>query len=111
MSARALLDAEQCSLLAGSIAAEIAARPDFSSKNKVIAEFLLGPWSQVMAKERLIVDADETGMHKAIFSLTLGELLWSLNSEKTALNRKRLAKLIPSILERVQGGLLSIDSP
>ena len=107
----ALVEAEQSMLLAKKIATEIAARPDFAADNSIIAAFLLGVWSQVMAKERLTVNADTTGMHKAIFSLTLGELLWSLNSEKTALNRKRLAKLIPSILERVQGGLLSIESP
>lgn len=107
----ALIQAEQAMVLAKQIAQEIAARPDFADDNGIVTAFLMGSWSRVMAKERLIVHADKTGMHKAIFSLTLGELLWSLNSEKTALNRKRLAKLIPSILERVQGGLLSIDSP
>ena len=110
-TAQALVEAEQSILIAKKVAGEIAARSDFVGTNSIVAAFLLGPWSQVMAKERLTVQADKSGMHKAIFSLTLGELLWSLNSEKTALNLKRLTKLIPRILEKVQGGLLSIDLP
>lgn len=101
--------AEQRNAMAQNIAAEILARPDFILSNRVIIDFLTGPWSQVLAAERLAVDADKTGMYKAIFSLTLGELLWSLNIERTAPHPKRLAKLSPSVLERIRGGLLSID--
>jgi hypothetical protein len=110
-TAQGLLEAEQRNKLAQKIAAEIMVRPDFVFNNRVIAAFLMGPWSQVLAKERLAVDADETGINKAVFSLTLGELLWSLDAEKSGQHPKRLAKLIPSILDRLQGGLLSIDSP
>jgi len=108
---QALLEAEQLNILAKKISAEIRTRPDFALDNPTIQLFLTGPWAQVLAKERLAVDSDKTGMVKAIFSLTLGELLWSLNAEQTTPHPKRLAKLIPSILERLQGGLLSIDSP
>ena len=43
--------------------------------------------------------------------MTLGELLWSLDPEKTTPHPKRLAKVSPSILERLHGGLLSIGYP
>ena len=108
---QALLEAEQRNVLARKISAEILSRPDFISGNLIIAEFLTGPWSQVLAKERLVVESDKTGVYKAIFSLTLGELLWSLDGTKTASQPKQLAKLIPSILERLHGGLRSINAP
>lgn len=106
-----LLEAEQRNALASKIASEILSRPDFVLRNRTIAGFLTGLWSQVLAKERLAVEADKTGMHKAIFSLALGELLWSIDTKKTMPHPARLAKLIPRILEGLQGGLVSIDSP
>ncbi len=96
--------------LAKKISAEILQRPDFVLDNHAVIAFLTGPWSLVLANERLVVDADKTGKYKAIFSLTLGELLWSLNREQTASYTSRLAKLSPSILERVRGGLLSVGA-
>lgn len=108
---QALLESEQRNILARKISAEILSRPDFILGNLVIAEFLTGPWSQVLAKERLAVESDKTGVYRAIFSLTLGELLWSLDGTRTASQPKQLAKLIPSILERLHGGLRSINAP
>lgn len=111
LTAQALLEATRRDILATQISAEVLERPDFAVGNLIVTAFLTGPWSQVLAKERMAVDADKTGMAKAIFSLTLGELLWSLDAKQTAPHPKRLAKLIPGILERLQAGLLSIDSP
>jgi len=108
---QALLEADQRNTLARKISTEILARADFVFGNRIIAAFLTGPWSQVLAKERLAVDSDKTGMYKAIFSVTLTELLWSLDAEQTASHPNRMARLIPSILENLHGGLLSIDSP
>ena len=108
---QALLDAEQSNWLAKKISTEILARPDFVLGNRIIAAFLTGPWSQVLAKERLAVDSDKTGVYDAIFSLTLEELFWSLDAEQTVSHSKRLGNLIPSILERLHAGLRSIDSP
>ncbi len=106
----ALLEEAQRGILAKKISAEMLARADFGLANPAIAAFLTGTWARVLAKERLAGDADKTGMYKPIFSLTLGELLWSLDVKLTAPHPKRLAKLIPSILERLQGGLLSIGA-
>ena len=108
---QSVLAAAQRNVVAKKIAEEILARRDYVSSNRVIEDFLTGPWSQVLALERQVIDADTTGMRKAVFNLTLGELLWTLNFKRTAAHPKRLAKLSPSVLDRVRGGLLSIDWP
>ena len=106
---QALLQAEQRNLLAEKIAAEIRARPDFVGGNRVMTAFLTGPWAQVMAKERL--GEPGGGVKKAEYSLTLGEVLWSLDPAQTSRHRKRLVKIIPGMLEGLRAGLLSIDYP
>ncbi|MDB5965192.1 MAG: hypothetical protein JWQ72_1692 [Polaromonas sp.] len=108
---QALLQAEQRNLLAEKVAAEIRARPDFIGGNRIVTAFLTGPWAQVMARERLLGDHAGAGTGKAAFSLTLGEVLWSLDPAQTAGHRKRLVKIIPGMLEGVRAGLLSIDYP
>ena len=108
---QALLRAEQRNLLAEKIAQEICARPDFISGNAAIASFLTGPWAHVMANERLLGEHGGIGSAKAVYSLTLGDLLWSLNTPQASRHRKRLVKLIPGMLNSVREGLLSIDYP
>ena len=108
---QALLRAEQRNLLAEKIAQEIRMRPDFISGNRAIASFLTGPWAHVMANERLPGEQGGTGSAKAVYSLTLGELLWSLNTAQASRHRKRLIRLIPGMLNSVREGLLSIDYP
>ena len=108
---QALLRAEQRNLLAEKIAQEIRARPDFISGNGAIASFLTGPWAHVMAHERLLGEHGGIGSAKAVYSLTLGDLLWSLNTAQASRQRKRLVKIIPGMLNSVREGLLSIDYP
>ena len=111
LAVQALLQAEQRNLLAEKIAFEIRARPDFVSGNRIVTTFLTGPWAQVMARERLQGEHDPSVNRKAEFSLTLGEVLWSLDPAQTYGHRKRLVKIIPAMLEGVRSGLLSIDYP
>ncbi|TAG35865.1 MAG: DUF1631 family protein [Polaromonas sp.] len=108
---QALLRAEQRNLLAEKIAQEIRVRPDFISGNGAIASFLTGPWAHVMANERLLGEHGGIGSAKAVYSLTLGDLLWSLNTAQASRNRKRLVRIIPGMLNSVREGLLSIDYP
>ena len=108
---QALLQAEQRNLLAEKIAQEIRMRPDFISGNGVIASFLTGPWAHVMANERLLGEHAGMGSAKAVYSLTLGDLLWSLDIAQASRHRKRLIKIIPGMLNSVREGLLSIDYP
>ncbi len=107
---QALLHAEQRNLLAEKITAEIRARPDFVAGNRIVTAFLSGPWSQVMAQERLRGEHGLGSPHKA-YSRTLDDLLWSLDMAKVADHRKRLVKIIPGMLESLNEGLLSIDYP
>ena len=108
---QALLQAEQRNLLAEKITEEICARPDFAAHNRIVTVFLTGPWAQVMAGERLLNEQGAAGSRKAEFSLTLGELLWSLDPAQTSGHQKRLAKIGPRMLESLRSGLVSIDYP
>ncbi|MEO8014316.1 MAG: DUF1631 family protein [Polaromonas sp.] len=111
LAVQALLQAEQRNLMAVKIAAEIRARPDFTNANRIITAFLTGPWSQVMAQERLAVLGKTSGRGPTAFSLTLDDVLWSLNVEQATRHRRRLLALIPELLESLRQGLLSIDFP
>ena len=111
LAVQALLQAEQRNLMAVKIAAEIRARPDFINDNRLITAFLTGPWSQVLAQERLAALGKTTGSEALEFSLTLDNVLWSLNVEQVSRNRKRLLALIPGLLKSLKQGLLSIDFP
>ena len=111
LAVQALLQAEQRNVMAVKIAAEIRARPDFINDNRLITAFLTGPWSQVLAQERLAVLGKTPGSAPLTFSLTLDDVLWSLNVEQVTRHRKRLLTLIPTLLESLKQGLLSIDFP
>jgi len=105
---QALLQAEQRNLLAEKIAAEIRGRPDFVAGNRIVTAFLVGPWAQVMARERLL---GGPGSPRAVFSLALGDVLWSLDVAQASRHRKRLLQIIPGMLKSLREGLLSIDYP
>lgn len=107
----ALLQAEQRNLLAEKIAIEIRQRPDYAVDNRILAAFITGPWSHVMAKERLLGEHAGLGQGKAVFSLALGDMLWSLDATRASLHKKHLVKIIPSMLNAVREGLLTIDYP
>ena len=112
LAVQSLLQAEQRNLLAEKIGAEIRGRSDFVADNRIIATFLTGPWAQVMARERLLLAEQQgAGSPKAVFSLTLGDLLWSLDLAKVSNHRKRLVQMIPGMLTSLRDGLVSIDYP
>lgn len=110
LAVQALLQAEQRNLLAVKIATEIRARPDFIDDNRLITAFLTGPWSQVLAQERLAA-LGKTNGGAASFSLALDHVLWSLNVEQATRHRKRLLGMIPDLLASLRKGLSSIDFP
>lgn len=108
---KALMQAEQRYLLAEKIAQEIRQRRDFVVSNPIIATFVTGPWAQVMAHERLTMEGNPSGKQKAVFSLALGDLLWSADVVQASRYRKRLVKIIPGMTDAVREGLLTIDYP
>lgn len=107
---KALLAAEQRNVLAARISEEIKARPDYLPGNRVITSFLIGPWAQVMAQERLSGEQTTPG-EQSLFGQTLTDLLWSINVELASRHRKRLSRTIPGLLNGLREGLLSIDYP
>lgn len=111
LAVQALLQAEKRNSMAVKIASEIRMHPDFIDCNRVITAFLTGPWAQVMARERLSEQSVTPGNGANIFSLTLGDLLWSLDSQQVAGHRRRLVKMIPNLLESLRKGLATIDFP
>ena len=108
---QALMQAEQRNLLAEKIASEILQRSDFCPGNPSITAFVIGPWAQVMAKERLLGEHGGSRSGKAVYSLALGDVLWSIDFAQASLYRKRLVKIIPDMLNVLRQGLLSIDYP
>lgn len=106
-----LLLAEQRHLLAEKIAVEISLRSDYFNDNAIIAAFLLGPWAQVMAKERINGERGGLGRRKAVYALILGDILWSLDLAQSSRNNKRLLRIIPDMINLVRDGLLTIDYP
>ena len=111
LAVQALLQAEKRNSMAVKIASEIRMRPDFIDCNRVITAFLTGPWAQVMARERLSEQGVTLGNSLNVFSLTLGDLLWSLDAQQVAGHRRRLVKMIPNLLQSLRKGLTSIDFP
>jgi len=109
LAVKALLHAEQRNLLAARIRQEIRALPDLGQVSPEVAEFLLGPWAQVMAQARLGERASEgdPGHYLAL----VDELLWSAQPVLTRRNPGRLTRLIPSLLGRLREGLKTIDYP
>ncbi|MDB5890256.1 MAG: hypothetical protein JWP47_1087 [Polaromonas sp.] len=110
----ALVRAEERNILAGKIAAEIRTRPDFTTGNAVVAGFLTGPWSQVMAREWL--DDETRGAHAeaAVFSMSLDDVLASFNAvdaSDAARHRAWLIKAVPQLMETLRQGLMTIDYP
>ena len=111
VAVQALLQAEQRNVMAVKIAAEMRARPDFIDDNRIITAFLTGPWSQVMAQERLVAQSRASDSSPAPYSLALDDVLWSLNVEQATRHRRRLLTIIPNLLDSLRQGLLAIDFP
>ena len=108
---QALVQAEERNLLAIKIAAEIRARPDFVDRHRLITGFVVGPWAQVMAKERLQSQFVGAVSGQAVYSQLLDDLFWSLDIAPSIEQRRQLAKAIPEMLKLLREGLESIDYP
>ena len=106
---RALLQAEQRNLLAGKLGKALRERADVMAAPAEILQFLLGPWSQVMAQARL---SDATGeTDPGGWEAVVADLAWSVQPRTEAGGAARLARMLPSLLDRLRRGLNSIDYP
>ncbi len=108
-AARALLHAEQRNLLAQRLAADFEVLLQQQAQvPERIAQFLCGPWAQVVAESQL-ASADGVDAHG--YRALVDDLLWSVQLPLARRNRARLAQLVPTLLVRLRQGLQSIGYP
>lgn len=106
---RALLQAEQRNLLAEKLRNDFMAWPDAARVAPEVAEFVAGPWVQVMAQARL---ADRSGSaDPGGYAAIVPQLLWSAQPALARKNMGKLTKLIPTLLAKLREGLKTVDFP
>lgn len=110
VSAVAALEfAEARNLLADKMVAGMQGIAELQQVPQSLVDFLLGPWSQVLASAQLKDRAhvDDPGEYKAL----VNSLLWSAQPELTRKNIDKLTKLVPRLLSTLREGLRLIDYP
>jgi hypothetical protein len=105
----ALLRAEERNLLAEKMVAAMEFIPELQRVPSSVAEFLCGPWAQVMAFAELddTENSDDPGEYKEL----VNALLWSAQPDLTRGNIDKLTKLVPRLLSKLREGLSLIDYP
>ena len=106
---QALQLVEQRNLLAAVVASEIAAQPDVRKIPLGVADFLGGPWAQVIAHAQL---TDQSGAEDpGHFRELVLALVWSAQPELTRSKVAKLTRLVPKLLSKLREGLALIDYP
>jgi Protein of unknown function (DUF1631) len=92
--------------LAGRLAFELVSRRDAGDAPVPVKQFLMGPWSQVLARAQLYPqftgDADR-------YTACVAALLWSVSHRRAGVRKPKLTALIPSLLPALKDGLNSIE--
>lgn len=106
---RALQQAEQRAVLAGTMVREVLRRPDAVLVPSAVLDFLCGPWAQVVAHARITdrTGADDPGQHAAL----IDTLMWAAQPRLASQDLPALRRLLPGLLQQLQQGLASIDYP
>ena len=106
---QALQHAEDRNLRAEKIAREIKAWPEAANVSAGVLDFLMGPWSQVVAHVQLhdTSGAEDPGHYRELAAA----LLWSAQPELTRQKIGKLTQLIPKLLGKLREGLNLIDYP
>jgi len=106
---QALQDAEARNLIARKMVSALESLPELQCVPASVAEFLCGPWAQVMAFAELKhgTATDDPGHYKALVNV----LLWSAQPRLAHGNIAKLTKLVPRLLSKLREGLKLIDYP
>ncbi|AGX86571.1 hypothetical protein Cenrod_0454 [Candidatus Symbiobacter mobilis CR] len=106
---KALQEAEARNLIAAKMVAALELLPELRRVPAPIAEFLCGPWTQVMACAELHhgKNDEDPGHYKEL----VNALLWSAQPDLTRQNVSKLTKLVPRLLSTLREGLKLIDYP
>lgn len=108
-AARGLLHAEQRNLLALRLAEDFAERLKNKKVPDIVAAFLRGPWSQVVAESQLKC-ADGAADTDGYLGL-VDDLIWSVQLKLARRNRSRLVDMVPGMLVKMREGLGLIAYP
>lgn len=106
---QALQHAEERNQLAKQMVAAMELIPEMQKVPSSVAEFLCGPWAQVMAFVELNSDgsSDDPGQYKDL----VNALLWSAQPELTRQNIAKLTKQLPKLLSKLREGLGLVGYP
>ncbi len=105
----ALMHAEQKNLLAQRLAVDFHERQKNKDIPEVVANFLRGPWAQVVAQAQL--DCADGSADPGAYLALVDDLLWSVQLRRARRNRARLAQLMPNLLVKLRQGLQLIQYP
>jgi hypothetical protein len=101
-AARALIHAEQRTLLAHRLAADFQERLTGKHVPELIQGFLAGPWAHVVAQSQLAAPggvSDPQG-----YLALVDDLIWSVQVRLARRNRSRLVQMVPELLDKLRQG-------
>jgi len=106
---QALGRAEERNLRAEKMVAALEQIPDMQRVNASVAQFLYGPWAQVMAYAELnnVEGVEDPGGYKELVNL----LLWSAQPELTRQHVASLTREVAGLLSKLREGLALINYP
>ncbi|MBE0473001.1 DUF1631 family protein [Rhodoferax sp.] len=106
---QALGRAEERNLRAEKMVAALEQIPDMQRVNASVAQFLYGPWAQVMAYAELnnVEGVEDPGGYKELVNL----LLWSAQPELTRQHVASLTREMARLLSKLREGLALINYP
>lgn len=106
---KTLQHAEQRSLTARHLQTELQAMAGMQGVAPEVREFILGPWSHVLAEARMSDRSGEAdpGGYRGV----VANLLWAATPHATAANPSRLTRTIPALLSDMRRGLRTIQFP
>lgn len=106
---QALGRAEERNLLAEKMVSALEQIPDMQRVHPAVAEFLCGPWAQVMAYAELsnAESVDDPGGYKNLVNM----LLWSAQPELTRQHAAKLTREVARLLSKLREGLALINCP
>ncbi len=100
---QALRFAEQRQEQANQMAYDLSERSDLDKVPGVVLDFLLGPWSLVMAHARLTDQSRQIDPHG--FCAVVSDLVWSVKRDVTIKRPAKLIAMIPTLLDKLHAGL------
>jgi hypothetical protein len=106
---RAREHAQQRNVLAQRYSDAMMERFRASDLPQLVASFLRGPWSQVLAESHLQNSADTSDAPG--FLALVDELVWSVQLAQVRQDPARLVRMIPRLLARLNEGLILIRYP